>query len=512
MALLPSSVDYTDKDFDALRARLHRLVASAFPTWTDFNVANFGNILLEVNAHVGDVLGFYLDRHAEESRFATAKLRRSMLSLVKLIGYRPASATAATVTETFTLAAPAVADVVLPAGTTIRTERITDPVKFQLLDALTIQAGQTTASAVIEHSQTRVETTTTTGKADQEIALKQTPYIDASAIVSAAGGAYAEVDNFLSSTSLDRHFVVVVDQNDRATIRFGNGVAGTIPVGTIAVSYKTGGGPSGRVEAGTLTKLDGNFTDANGNPVQITVTNPTETTVPQARESVEQIRANAPASLRVLGRAVAREDYELAALKISGVARALHLTRNENPAIGENAGNLYIVPDGLGTPSQSLLDAVAAQFAITGPYPKTTTYQLSVVNPAYLVVDLDATVWFASGINTQAKREAVRDAIAAALGAYFALTTTDTETGEVVANDRVDFGFNMKDVDGQPANELPLSDIYNVVRDIVGVRKIGNGDSEFLLNGARADLAVAAREFPKLGTVTIRDGDTGQIV
>ena len=47
MNLLPEAVDYTDKDFDALRTRLIQLVKSVFPDWTDFEVASFGNVLIE---------------------------------------------------------------------------------------------------------------------------------------------------------------------------------------------------------------------------------------------------------------------------------------------------------------------------------------------------------------------------------------------------------------------------------------------------------------------------------
>ena len=68
MAILPPSVDYTDKDFDALRERLIALVASAFPDWSDFSVASFGNLLLEMYAFVGDVITYYLDAQARESR------------------------------------------------------------------------------------------------------------------------------------------------------------------------------------------------------------------------------------------------------------------------------------------------------------------------------------------------------------------------------------------------------------------------------------------------------------
>ena len=60
MPILPPSVDYAEKDFDALRQRLIALIGSAFPDWSDFSVASFGNVLLEMYAFVGDVLGYYL--------------------------------------------------------------------------------------------------------------------------------------------------------------------------------------------------------------------------------------------------------------------------------------------------------------------------------------------------------------------------------------------------------------------------------------------------------------------
>ena len=51
MGMLAQATDYTDKDFDSLRLRLQALVRSVFPTWTDFNVGNFGNLLIELYAN-----------------------------------------------------------------------------------------------------------------------------------------------------------------------------------------------------------------------------------------------------------------------------------------------------------------------------------------------------------------------------------------------------------------------------------------------------------------------------
>jgi hypothetical protein len=73
----------------------------------------------------------------------------------------------------------------------------------------------------------------------------------------------------------------------------------------------------------------------------------------------------------------------------------------------------------------------------------------------------------------------------------------------------VDFGWNVKDADGNPAGEVAFSDVFDTVRDVSGVRKIGDGPGDFLINGAHEDLAIGMREFPALGTVTLTNGATG---
>lgn len=501
MALLGQNVDYTDKDFDSLRARLISLVRSAFPEWTDFNVANVGNILLESFAFVGDVLLFYQDRQASESRITTAQLRKSLLALTKLLGYEPAGASAATVELTVTLAAVPVGDVTFSAGDTFRTLEITDPAVFQVLADTVLPGGTSPPVALlqVENSRDSQEVFSATGLANQAIILADTPYIDGTASVVAANGAYTEVDNFLDSTSADRHYTLEVDENDRATITFGNGINGAIPSGSITVDYKTGGGADGNVEAGAIQRPDQSYTDSLANPVNIaSVTNALPASGGADRETVEQIRFNAPESLRVLNRTVAREDYEINARKVPGVARALMLTSNERPAIEENTGHLHVIPDGGGLPTQTLKDAVYTQ--VTETFPNTLTFVVSVLDPEYLTVDVQATVHLARG----ASAATVDAAIKANLASFFALENAD---GSI--NTNVDFGANLLDVDGEQANEIAWSDVFNVVRDTAGVRKIGDTLGSFVLNGEQRDVDIEPQQFPILGSVVLLNGDTG---
>jgi len=498
MAILPRSVDYTDTDFDSLRVRLFKLIRSVFPAWTDENVSNFGNLLVELYCFVGDVLGFYQDNNAIESRIVTASQRKSLLGLVKLLGFVPPGASAATVSVTLSIPAPVAGAVTIPLGDFVRTRDVTGAVRFQLLAAAVIPAGSTSIAVDVENSVNAQDVFTSTGLANQEFVLSATPYLDDSSQVVAADGAYVQVTNFLNSTSTDKHFTVVVDQNDRARLRFGNGINGAIPSGTITDSYKTGGGSDGNVEPGTISELERTYTDAFGTPVEVSVTNPLKASGGAPRMSNAQIKIAAPQSIRAPTNSVAREDFVINAKRLPAVARALMLTSNEDPGVPENTGHLYIVPQGGGVPSSELKASVLAQ--VTTVYPCTLTFTPEVHDPIYKAVAVTVTVFKRQGYTGAA----VKAAVLAALAGFFAITNVDGTPNELI-----DFGANYVNANGIAAGALAWSDIFDAIRDLPGVRKIDPGSSGLLLNGVASDVSIATNEFPELGTVTVLDGDTG---
>lgn len=502
MSILAQPLDYTDKDFDSVRARLYNVIGSAFPKWKETEVANFGNILLESFGFVGDVLFKYQDNQAIESRWSQATQRRSLINLAKLIGYEPAGATASQVDVAISIDGGAIAnDVPIDIDTVVRTSKVGDLVRFRLLAPATIPAGDTEVTVTAENSEAQTDTFVSSGIASQEIKLTSNPYLDGSIVLTAANGDFVEVDNFLDSTASDRHFTVIVDQDDRATIRFGNGTNGALPTGNILVDYRVGGGASGVVDEGTVTVIEGFFTDDLGNAVTLNVTNPNSSTDAFDRESRAEIRVNAPLSLRTLTRTVTRDDFEINALRVPGVARALMLTSDEDPAVQENTGTLFVVPEGGGTPTQALLDAVEEMVTVT--YPKTLTFEVFVLPPLYKAINVSTVVYLRAGENA----EAVKARIVGNLTESFTIANTGEEddTADFIA----DFGFRFVESSGDPEGLLPWSDIFNIVRDSAGVRKIADGNDGLLLNGSREDVEILLREFPTLGTVTVINGETG---
>lgn len=500
MAILGQNLDYTDKDFDSIRLRAYALIESVFPQWTSHQVADFGNILIELLSFKADVLLKYQDNQARESRWSFATQRKNLIALAKLISYEPSSATASQVDVVISLAdgSNAAADILIPAGSIVRTRSISERVVFRTLSAATILAGTPSVTVTAENSESEDDTFASTGTANQQVVLSSTPYIDGSLSVTAGNGSYTEVDNFLDSDSADLHYTVVVDQNDQATLLFGDGISGAIPTGTITADYSIGGGAAGVVESGTVTAIDGTYQDDLANVVQLAVTNPAASTPAVDRETVAQIQKNAPLSLRVLNRTVAREDYEINAVLLPEVSRALMLTSDENAAILENSGYLYVIPVGGGVPTQALKDDVLEQVTVT--FPNTLTFNVIVSDPVFVTVDVTAVVYLRKGVNAATADAAIR----ANLEAFFA-----SENADGSLNENIGFGLQFVESEGDSVGQLPLSDVFNVIRDTTGILKISPSTADFALNGVHDDVELQLYEFPILGTVTLINGETG---
>lgn len=484
--------DYTDRDFDSIRARAIELLLSAFPN-ADTESSTFTMLLLELIAWVGDRASFYLDMAARERFVQTAQLRRSMIDIGQHFGYRLRGASAASAVVVIRAKTVALADITIPAGTVVRTQQVVDPIRFQLLAAATIPAGQQTVTVTVEQSETHVQVQNTTAQANEEIFLSRSPYLDGSAAITTPAGAWTEVESFLASGPTSRHFRVFVDERDQAMVRFGDGVRGARPSGMTTITYKVGGGIRGNVEAQSLVVVQGAFSDNHGRPVQLSSSNAASASGGSERESIELARISIPQSMRTTDRSVTREDFEINARRVAGVARAVMVTSNEDESVDENAGILYVVPLGGGAPTQLLLDAVLEMVTVTRPH--TLTFQVDVLPAVYRRVDVRVRVTFAAGVVASTGRDAIR----AALTEFFAVSSPDGSP-----NTLMDFGLNL------PSQQLAWSDVFNVIRDLAVVRKIAAG--HLLLNDSAEDVDVLAREFPVLGDVVVVDGATGQEV
>ena len=125
------------------------------------------------------------------------------------------------------------------------------------------------------------------------------------------------VRDLLQSDRFAREFVVEVESDSRASLRFGDGVHGRLPPTTsLKAVYRTGNGRAGNVGSGVIAHVVGDFEGIEA------VCNPLPALGGIDPESLEEVRLYAPQAFRVQERAVTEEDWAEMAQRHDEVQRA----------------------------------------------------------------------------------------------------------------------------------------------------------------------------------------------
>jgi len=100
---IPVSIDYTSRDYYALRdALIRRVQERTGGKWAGNDPSDFGVALVETFAYMGDLINYYIDRIANESYLGTATQRQNVLNLASMLGYTAGGYSSATVNVTLT--------------------------------------------------------------------------------------------------------------------------------------------------------------------------------------------------------------------------------------------------------------------------------------------------------------------------------------------------------------------------------------------------------------------------
>ena len=120
-------IDYMARDYESLLRAMRDQIPQTLPEWRDFaNEADFGNVLLELFAHIGDILSYYQDRVANESFLGTARTRRSVIEHLRLIGYELGTAAPAAAALNLTVPDTVTATVTVGKGDAFATKSLQD--------------------------------------------------------------------------------------------------------------------------------------------------------------------------------------------------------------------------------------------------------------------------------------------------------------------------------------------------------------------------------------------------
>jgi hypothetical protein len=499
-------IDYTNKDYASLRAALLSLAAEKLPEWTDQSPNDLGVLLLELFAAMGDSLFYNQDRIAGESFLETAVERRSVVNLLRLIGYElkpplaasadlallfdrnaadPVTITPFTAFKTTAAATGAAIDFQYIQPTSIAIDPSALP--LGLLDArgaLTVlsrdavlpsplptgtaayRVYQTLPVVQIDANVTNEVVASSDGSAGQRYPLARAPVVDDTLFVSVNEGGgpapWTRVPSLLRSLGTDTHYAVRRDESGVVWIEFGDGTYGKAPrrgLNNITASYAVGGGVKGNVPAGAITKVVSQIP-----PLRMAYNAKPASGGTEAEGTAEAVQRG-PQQFRAMGRAVTAGDYETLA-KAFGVAKVLARTA------GWNTIQLIVAPAGGGAPSDTLKEDLAAFLE-----PKRImTSLVEIVGPTYVPVHIDAAVTVVPQFSASLVRQRVIDAV-----------------GALLRFENLEFN--------QP---LYISKLYEVIQDVEGVLFVN------ITRFAR-DAGDVERALPVDGKLSFGSSDAGEL-
>lgn len=348
---LPSP-NLDDRDFSQLLEECRLQIKRSCPEWTDLSPGDPGIMLLELFAHLTEIMIYRLNRLPD----------KAYVEFLRLLGLKILPPGAASVSLKFYVSRPQEQPLLIPRGTRVtigRTEAGIEPPLFTTAHAVTIEPGKTEATVLAHHCEL-VEAELAgkgTGLPGLSVTAQRPPIVaplsggldllvgvealaaelDARAPAvrhnDKAFRIWREVENF---TDLGPDDLVYVADRTTATITFAPAMyrkegeyqlegqpsaLAAIPAAgrEIRLWYRRGGGPSGNVAANTLSTLRDPLAG-------VQVNNPEPATGGRAAETLENALFRGPQELHSLERAVTARDFELIALRSGSVARARAFT------------------------------------------------------------------------------------------------------------------------------------------------------------------------------------------
>ena len=263
-------IDYTSRDYQAIRSDLIRMARARIPGWTGDDNNDFGLALIEAFAYGIDGIHYYLDRTMNEAYLSTAVQRESLYSIANMFHYAPRAPQAALIELVFMNST--LEPVLVPKGTRVQASVTGSEgavVKmFETLEEVWVPASQTSVRGeamgidAIE-GQTYADQTigTSNGYANQRYVLGHNSVLpDTTTIQTVLQDVvtpWTEVSDLANAYPTDNVFQVERQTDGSSVILFGNSLNGRIPElhGVIQATYRVGGGTDGNVPSGSVDTI-----------------------------------------------------------------------------------------------------------------------------------------------------------------------------------------------------------------------------------------------------------------
>lgn len=383
MAILTNQwVDVFSRSYQSIKNGLLQRMRTKLPEVTDQSEGNIFIILISMWSAIAETIHYYMDNMARETFFITARRYSSLIKHARLVDYHINAAIPASVDLLIRTNNGDVAksDYTIPINTLFYGENnlpfISTKQKIFYKDTYGVYVPVEQKQLVPEQYLGIIEDDSAILFIDETDGL----YVEGSSTLKLNDDLWTLVSTFGYSGPNDKHYMVEMTEDQRPYIVFGDGTYGMKPPvsAPIKLSYYITQGSKGNAAENTVTVASGDL----GIP-QMSVTNPNPVTGGSNYETFDMLKEHVPLSIRTLGVAITKQDYEDIAKLAPGVDKAY---------IDFRCGkfvDIYIIPDGGGVASESLRDLVLRY--ISNKKIITTNIRVLPTGSSYVVLDLTIT-------------------------------------------------------------------------------------------------------------------------
>ena len=323
-------IDFNTRDYNGYFEMMKEQIPVLTPEWTDTSDTDQGIVILQLLSYGLHVLSYYQERSMMENILEYAKTKKGILTNANFLGYSPARQTPSTATLTVVKDSDYFnSNVVIPKGAKFSTDpQNGTPIIFEAMNAVTISAGKSFGYVNVKQGVTITSDIlgNSNGRVNQQFTLQYPDVlVDNSLRVFTTEGnrsvSWSRVEHFLDSNPTDRHYITLLDEEDRTIIRFGDGILGMIPRNgdLISSTYRIGGGKQGDLAPNLInyvyeTDFDLNFIES--------VRNEDFAVGGEDYEDMEVTRVKAPKHYRSRMQAITALDFQDIAELTEGVSKA----------------------------------------------------------------------------------------------------------------------------------------------------------------------------------------------
>jgi hypothetical protein len=424
-------------DFEDIKVALKEYIR-AQSDFTDYDFdGSVLSTLIDTLAYNTYYTAFNANLVVNELFIDSATLRDNVVAIAKQLGYRPKGITSPTAYVSFniTYGSPTTdTELLLKKGTGFISSFDNNIYQYITLEDVTGQVVNNVATfdnvEIREGTQILNTFTVNTSLTSQRFVLDN-PNIDTNTIkvkVYPSGGnfneSYLVADNILNVDSTSKVFFIEEIEDDRYEILLGDGVLGKkVDNGSrVEVSYLTTSGPeSNGVRTFVFSGVIENPNGVSPNSFSTAITNVNASSGGEDKESIKNIKRNAPKMYGTQDRAVTAQDYSAIIRKVYPSVSDIIIFGGEDQDPPEY-GKVFIV---LKPKDASFLTSLTKQEIIEDlkKY-MVASVRPVIVDPSILFVELTSKVYY-SGEATDLKPAQIRDKTINSVQSY--LDTSDIE-------------------------------------------------------------------------------------